>query len=1033
MISADSKNPLEAELAALLHGLYYRGLPVGPDDAARIAAVFQHAEGWSHQRRVRVLKSLLARNDEERLLIDQLAPFLFVTALKRAEQAAPDRQAEEPDSNPHAHETEPLTSRLSIPKSPRAARGPLSQRGHFSAPSLQKGGSGGFSYWLQTHWRQLSLALCLIVTAAVAWRMFPSQESQGPPSITWRMFQPQDSHSLLSFSPSTSTPQLPTPQNPVSVELDDTPLVPPSRWPFGVLVVVSCIPILVLAPRFLWVRQQKINLAALAASTGPRSYRLDVPAGQLPTLLDANLVRDAAFQLSAASVAAPAPWLDVRQTVDATVANAGQLTLRFDTWFEHRPVLFIEDVAVSMVRWPGVGKQIADALLRQGSRVEQYYMDRTPELLSHDRNLEGRVALEQVLARLSDPAVIILSDVAALDAYGATAHSSWIGALLRALWLHPRDAAFWGPGAHWLAERLQVVSLTDDSLLRLGAPRTRGDGVLSRRWRPVAVLGQRVEARLAGMRATLGDAAFWWLAAGAVLGQVNVLTTRLWWALRNELLPDTPRERIERVWELPEVRVAADGAVRLETEVQARLLVQLTQERPQLLSKVVAWVERRIAADLQRLDSTSLAALQARVLRTQLQLLDEQRHEDARCALRDLAHAGFGEWVEIGEREAPLLRRWQVSLEPPKKLVGWAWWTVLASLVASLVALVLGVVGLWNPSLIIPPIAPEVVLLQAQVETAPLGNTVTLTWRLQEDQGPNTPTRWRVLRDRVELAQSENMQWQDHTTGKGPWRYQVRAVGQDGWQYRSDVIEVASAEKDTPLPIPSGRMVQVAAGEFFMGCNEAVDKNCNDDEKADGKSGRMVYLDAYAIDEHEVTVADYRRCVEAGGCTDKDLSAYSSCNWDKKERDEHPINCVDWEQAQAYCRSVGKRLPSEAEWEKAARGTDRRVYPWGNTWDDKKANVQGKDTVPVGSYPAGVSPYGAQDMAGNVWEWVQDWYADDYYRNGPMRNPRGPEKGEYRSLRGGSWSDGPLYARASNRGRFVPGYRFDFLGFRCAQ
>ncbi|MBI3245402.1 MAG: SUMF1/EgtB/PvdO family nonheme iron enzyme [Deltaproteobacteria bacterium] len=181
-----------------------------------------------------------------------------------------------------------------------------------------------------------------------------------------------------------------------------------------------------------------------------------------------------------------------------------------------------------------------------------------------------------------------------------------------------------------------------------------------------------------------------------------------------------------------------------------------------------------------------------------------------------------------------------------------------------------------------------------------------------------------------------------------------------------------------------------------MGCNAQVDTGCSNDERP----GRMVFLDAFAIDIYEVTVAAYRQCVEAGKCTAPNTGG--SCNWNTSDRAQHPINCVDWSQANAYCRWAGKRLPTEAEWEKAARGTDRRVYPWGNAWDATKANVSTNGTVAVGSYPAGKSPYGALDMSGNVWEWTADWYADAYYHNGPVKNPKGPESGQVRSVRGGS-------------------------------
>jgi formylglycine-generating enzyme required for sulfatase activity len=223
-------------------------------------------------------------------------------------------------------------------------------------------------------------------------------------------------------------------------------------------------------------------------------------------------------------------------------------------------------------------------------------------------------------------------------------------------------------------------------------------------------------------------------------------------------------------------------------------------------------------------------------------------------------------------------------------------------------------------------------------------------------------------------------------------------------------------------------MVQVPAGEFWMGCNEKVDRECEDE-----KPGRKVYLDAFSIDKHEVTVAEYGRCVAAGKCAQPD--AGEGCNWGVEGRADHPINCVDWEQARAYCEWAGKRkrLPTEAEWEKAARGTDGRVYPWGNHWDAKRANVDGNGTVPVWSYQEGASPYGTLNMSGNVWEWVQDWYDKDYYQQGPDRNPKGPDSGEYKILRGGSWDFFPGLARVSYRGWGAPGVRVDAFGFRCAQ
>lgn len=241
-------------------------------------------------------------------------------------------------------------------------------------------------------------------------------------------------------------------------------------------------------------------------------------------------------------------------------------------------------------------------------------------------------------------------------------------------------------------------------------------------------------------------------------------------------------------------------------------------------------------------------------------------------------------------------------------------------------------------------------------------------------------------------------------------------------------------------------MVSVPAGTFNMGCNKKVDAQC----EADEKPGKQLHLPTFHIDTTEVTVAAYRKCVRAGACSDRGLempffsgkpqSKWAwACNWNKTGRAEHPVNCVDWAQAAGYCRWLGKRLPSEREWEKAARGTDGRRYTWGNRGFEstRYANIADKSarranatmkvsenyddgyygTAPVAHYPAGKSPYGAHDMVGNVREWVADWYTS----------------GKKRSVRGGSWYSLPKYARTSNRHSSDPQVRSKSLGFRCAK
>ncbi len=235
-----------------------------------------------------------------------------------------------------------------------------------------------------------------------------------------------------------------------------------------------------------------------------------------------------------------------------------------------------------------------------------------------------------------------------------------------------------------------------------------------------------------------------------------------------------------------------------------------------------------------------------------------------------------------------------------------------------------------------------------------------------------------------------------------------------------------------------GEMAFVPTGWFMMGCNEAVDQGCDEDELP----YHRVWLDSYYVDVSEVTVAMYRQCVEAGGCTAPEPGG--GCNWGEEGRDLHPANCTDWFQAKAYCAWAGKQLPTEAQWEKAARGVDGRIWPWGNDTPTCERCVMGEGgagcgtggTLPVCSKPAGRTPYGACDMSGNVMEWVEDPQEPGFYKDSPERNPVNPggDKSKLHCLRGGERAYTIVnFLRSSNRDGLQPEYSNYGVGFRCTK
>jgi len=267
---------------------------------------------------------------------------------------------------------------------------------------------------------------------------------------------------------------------------------------------------------------------------------------------------------------------------------------------------------------------------------------------------------------------------------------------------------------------------------------------------------------------------------------------------------------------------------------------------------------------------------------------------------------------------------------------------------------------------------------------------------------------------------------------------------------------IKSAEP-TFTPVPNSvrqsdgmEMVYIPAGIFTMGSDIG--------EPEEGPV-HQVYLDGFWMDLTEVTNAMYALCVEVGSCIPPvDTSSHTRDHYyDNPLYEDYPVIYVDWGMVNIYCHWAGARLPTEAEWEKAARGENARLYPWGNEWDvskykrvnfaDRKnsemafdVNVDDgyRETAPVRSFPTGRSPYGIYNLAGNVWEWVADWYDPLYYNYSPQNNPQGPggptQEINLRSTRGGGWvaaNEKVLYT--FNRHGLIPDSVSSSIGFRCAR
>ncbi len=241
-------------------------------------------------------------------------------------------------------------------------------------------------------------------------------------------------------------------------------------------------------------------------------------------------------------------------------------------------------------------------------------------------------------------------------------------------------------------------------------------------------------------------------------------------------------------------------------------------------------------------------------------------------------------------------------------------------------------------------------------------------------------------------------------------------------------------------------MIRIPAGPFLRGSPEGFGM-------PEERPQRTVQLAAFELDELPVTFGDFEAFIQGGGYTREALWSvegwafakaqglsrprfHGEREWAHVTGARQPVCGVSFYEAEAYARFVDKRLPTEAEWEKAARGTDGRVYPWGDEWDPSRASCRGgviRAAPPVGSHPLGASPYGVQELCGGVWEWCSDWFHPGYYAVAPDADPPGPPTGLMKVARGGAWNSVPLLNRTANRNAWKPTARFSNVGFRCAR
>ncbi|MEE3235517.1 MAG: SUMF1/EgtB/PvdO family nonheme iron enzyme [Candidatus Latescibacterota bacterium] len=328
-----------------------------------------------------------------------------------------------------------------------------------------------------------------------------------------------------------------------------------------------------------------------------------------------------------------------------------------------------------------------------------------------------------------------------------------------------------------------------------------------------------------------------------------------------------------------------------------------------------------------------------------------------------------------------------------------------------------------QPAANLPPIADA-----GEDQQVRIGSLITLNGNLSSDPDgtvENLEFRWSVGRTPsglISLDDSTSAQPSFVANQAGEYSFGLQVSDGESTSLQ-DVVSVTVFE---PTANEFNGMIEVFSGNFIMGSTSGA---------SDETPPHSVSLSTFWIDKFEVSVQDYQECVKTGKCSPAGLSA--GCNTNYSDRADHPINCVDWDQANTYCTWRQKRLPTEAEWEYSARGRDNRLYPWGNEAPNPTLlnynNLIGGTTV-IGTFPLGVTYFKVYNMGGNVQEWTNDLYSGDYYASSPEKDPQGPNDGSLRVVRGASWKLGILQEVLTTTVRFafVPTTKDNSLGFRCA-